>query len=125
MRHMMLIYIVLLFQTAFCQDIIKIEFSEPMDSTDLFNCNNYVITSQEPYLICLTVPPVKCIFKPSEIGYDSLTYVYMLTDNHIPGEYMLEVFNVSDLAGNTVNLQYNYAYYGGSAGANPKDKRGK
>ena len=49
----------------------------------------------------------------------------MLTDNHIPGEYMLELFNVTDLAGNVINLQFNYAYYRGSAGANPKDKSGK
>ena len=125
MRHMMLLYFVLLSQTVFCQDMIKIEFSEPMDSTDLFNCDNYVITSQEPYLICQSVPPIKCIFKPSEIGYDSLTYIYVLTDNHIPGEYMIEVFNVSDLAGNMVNLQYNYAHYGGSAANDPKDKSGK
>jgi len=118
---MMLIYIVLLFQTVFCQDMIKIEFSEPMDSTDLFNNDNYVITSLEPYLICQSVPPIKCILKPSEIGYDSLTYIYVLTDNHIPGEYMIEVFNVSDLAGNMINLQYNYAYYGESAGKLPKD----
>ncbi len=120
MRRMMLIYIVLLFQTVFCQDIIKIEFSEPMDSTNLFNSNNYVITSQEPYLICQSVPPVKCIFKPSEVSYDSLTYIYILTDDHIPGEYMVEVFNVTDLAGNTINLQYNYAYYGESTSALPK-----
>lgn len=121
MRRMMLIYIVLLFQTAFCQDIIIVEFSEPMDSTDLFNSNNYVITNLDPYAICQVAPPIKCILKPSEIGYENLTYVYMLTDNHIPGEYMLEVFNVTDLAGNMINLQYNYAYYGGSTGANPKD----
>jgi len=61
-------------------------------------------------------PPVKCIFKPSEVSYDSLTYIYILTDDHIPGEYIVEVFNVSDLAGNEINLQYNYAYYGGNAG---------
>jgi len=121
MRNMMLIYIVFFVQTAFCQDLIVIEFSEPMDSTDLFNCDNYIITEQNPYGICLGAPVIKCIFKPSEVSYDSLTYVYMLTDNHIPGEYMIEVFNVSDLAGNTINLQYNYAYYGGSAGSNPKD----
>jgi len=65
-------------------------------------------------------PPVKCIFKPSEVSYDSLTYIYILTDDHIPGEYIVEVFNVSDLAGNEINLQHNYAYYGESAGANPK-----
>ena len=121
MRHMMLLYIVLLFQTAFCQDLIKIEFSEPMDSTDLFNCDNYVITCQEPYANYQSAPPIKCILKPSELSYDNLTYVYMITDDHIPGEYMIEVFNVTDLAGNTINLQYNYAYYGGSAGSNPKD----
>lgn len=121
MRRMMLICFVLLFQTVFCQDIIVVEFSEPMDSTDLFNSANYVITSQEPYVICQSVPPIKCIFKPSEISYDSLTYVYILTDDHIPGEYMLEVFNVSDLAGNTINLQYNYAYYGGSTGTKSKN----
>ncbi len=125
MRHMMLIYIVLLFQTAFCQDLIKIEFSEPMDSTDLFNCNNYVITSQEPYVICQTTPPIKCIFKPAEVDYDSLTTVYMLTDNHIPGEYMVEIYNVSDLAGNIINLQFNYAYYGENAGTNLVDERSK
>ncbi len=122
---MMLIYIVLLFQTVFCQDIIKIEFSEPMDSTNLFNCNNYEISSQEPYAVCQNVPPVICILKPSEVGYDSLTYVYMLTDNHIPGEYMIELNNVSDLAGNMINLKINYAYYGGSAGNNLADERGK
>ena len=122
---MMLICFVLLFQTVFCQDIIKVDFSEPMDSTDLFNCNNYVITSQNPYAIYQGVPPIRCILKPSEVSYDSLMYVYMLTDNHIPGEYMLELFNVTDLAGNVINLQFNYAYYGGSAGANPKDKSGK
>jgi len=122
---MMLICFVLLFQTVFCQDIIKVEFSEPMDSTDLFNCNNYVITSQEPYAICQGVPPIKCILKPSEVSYDSLTYVYMLTDNHIPGEYILEIYSVTDLAGNMINLQFNYAYYGGSAGNYLQDKGGK
>jgi len=125
MRHMMLIYIVLLFQTVFCQDIIKIEFSEPMDSTNLFNCNNYLISSQEPYTICQTTPPVICILKPNEISYDSLTYVYVLTENHIPGEYMVELYNVSDLAGNVINLKLNYAYYGESTGSNLVDKRVK
>ena len=122
MRRMMLIYIVFFVQTAFCQDIIIVEFSEPMDSTDLFNCNNYVITCQEPWAIYYTGPPVKCIFKPSEVSYDSLTYIYILTDDHIPGEYMIEVFNVSDLAGNEINLQHNYAYYGESAGTLPNYK---
>lgn len=125
MRHMMLVCFVLLFQTAFCQDIIKVEFSEPMDSTNLFNCDNYVITSQEPYAICQTTPPVKCIFKLAGVGYDSLTTVYILTENHIPGEYKVEIFNVSDLAGNTINLEFNYAYYGGSAANNLQDGNGK
>jgi len=122
---MMLIYIVLLFQTAFCQDLIKLEFSEPMDSTDLFNCNNYEISSQEPYAICQNVPPVICILKPSEVSYDSLTYVYILTDNHIPIEYMVELYNVTDLAGNVINLKLNYAFYVGSARNNIQDKSSK
>ena len=122
MRHMMLMYFVLLFQTALCQDLIKIEFSEPMDSTNLFDCDNYKITSQEPYTICQNVPPVVCIIKPSEVRYDSLTYVYILTDNHIPGEHMVELNNVTDLAGNMINLKLNYAYYGGSAGSSFQDK---
>ena len=121
MRNMMLIYIVFFVQTAFCQDIIKIEFSEPMDSTNLFNCSNYVITSLEPYAICQSVPPIKCILKPVEASYNNLTYIYMLTGNHIPGEYIIEIYNVSDLAGNEIHMKYNYAYYGESPGASPQE----
>ncbi len=126
MQHMMLMCFILLFlNTGLCQDIIKVDFSEPMDSTNLFNCENYIITSQEPYAICRGAPGITCIFKPNELGYDSLVYVYVLTENHIDGEYMVEILNVSDLSGNIINVKLNYALYGGSVSKNLQDGNGK
>lgn len=116
MRIITLFFIAVASIQIFAQDLIIVEFSEPMDTTNLFNHNNYIISSLGPYANMHPDPEIKGIFKPSELPLDSLFYVYIVTEEHLAGEYQLQIFNVYDLAGNMVNIEHNFALYNCSAG---------
>jgi hypothetical protein len=115
---------VILFVTIICnciiaQDLIVLEFSEPMDTINLFNAENYFITCLEPYSNLNADPEIKSILKPIELPYDELIYIYLVTDEHLDGEYKLEIFNVFDLAGNPINIEFNFAFYDCNGGEHP------
>lgn len=74
---------------------LKISFSEPLDlATSQIN-NNYLITGNVT------------IFSASLSGSD----VILITSPHSPGNYIVSVSNVTDLAGNTISLFSNSAQY--------------
>ena len=115
-----LIILLLLAITVACngQDLIKVYFSEPMDSAGLFNPENYeiektyVLSSVIPMgLTYVWAPPVVSVLKPAELPYDSLVYIYCMTEEHYDGEYIIYVNNVFDLAGNEINDTLNFAEY--------------
>ena len=103
---------------AYPQDLVIVYFSEPMDSAGLFTPENYniermyEISSIVPMgLTTVYAPPVVSVLKPLELPYDSLIYVYCITEEHLFGEYIIYVNNVFDLAGNEINDTLNFAGY--------------
>lgn len=117
MQNLLLCLLFLFTKPIFSQDIIILEFNEPMDTLNLYDKNNYVITCQEPYMNMGSTPIIRAIFKPAGLPLDSLVYVYVYTDEHLCGDYRIEIFNVCDLAGNYINLSHNYSIY--TAGSEP------
>jgi len=93
-------------------DVIKLEFSEPMDSAGLFNKDKYFVQSGPSYDQLPIVLEVMWILKPTELPIDSLVYVYVFTEKHIQEtEYVIGVTGVTDLAGNVINMGKNYSIY--------------
>ena len=93
------------------QDIVIVDYSEPMDSAGLFEPENYEIKKFMLSSVDVYVPEVTSVLKPAELPYDSLVYVYCVTGEHNTGAYFIRVTNVYDLAGNEINAVKNYARY--------------
>lgn len=106
------LFIIILTLSSYSQDILLIEFSEPMDTTGIRNVNNYVLNFKPSPLAAIT-----SIYNPvriDSIGFTQFDSVILLFTSEHPdtiGVYQIRVFNLFDLAGNEINLSKNYAYY--------------
>ncbi len=97
--------------------VVRLGFSEPMDTVGLFDISNYHIYNDPRLYDSLLMGPVwqvevQHIYKPEDIPWDSLTYVYVRTEEQTKvGRYKILVENVFDTAGNEINMSKNYWIY--------------
>lgn len=74
---------------------LKIMFSEPINSDNISNLNNYSINTG---IIVLGAK-------------DSSTVIILTTSPHLPGNYSITINGIYDLAGNLISSEHNFAVY--------------
>ena len=98
----------------FEHDIVKLKFSEPMDTVGLFDINNYLV-QHDPNFDGMPNRKLEVYEITTDLPLDSIVYVYVWTEKHpyptTTNYYVIGVTDVTDLAGNMIHIEKNYAIY--------------